>query len=127
EPDFGEFFSFLQTRLTKRALVVILTALDDPLMGETFARQVAVVSRRHLVVAAMVRPEGVGPLFEEDLPADSAEAAYDQLAGHLAWRRLFELTKDLKRKGVRLHLLEPTKISGQLAALYLDIKRRQQL
>jgi uncharacterized protein (DUF58 family) len=124
EPDFGELFSFLQTRLTKRALVVILTALDDPLMGETFARQVALASRRHLVVAAMVRPAGAQPLFENDQPAESP---YDQLSGHMAWRKLFELTKDLKRKGVRLHLLEPEKISGQLAALYLDIKRRQQL
>ncbi len=69
EPDFGELFSFLQTRLTKRALVVILTALDDPLIGETFARQVSIASRRHLTMAAMVRPEGARPLFEEELPA----------------------------------------------------------
>ncbi len=124
EPDFGELFAFLQTRLTKRALVVILTALDDPLLGETFARQVSIVSRRHLVMAAMVRPAGVQPLFEEDA---TGRDAYEQLAGHMAWRKLFELTKDLKRKGVRLHLLEPEKISGQLTALYLDIKRRQQL
>jgi uncharacterized protein (DUF58 family) len=125
EPDFGEFFSFLQTRLTKRALVVILTALDDPFMGESFARQAGVAARRHLVVAAMVRPAGAQPLFEEDAPPTAS--AFDHLAGHLAWRKLFELTKDLKRKGVRLHLLGPEKISGQLAALYLDIKRRQQL
>jgi uncharacterized protein (DUF58 family) len=129
EPDFGELFSFLQTRLTKRALVVILTALDDPLIGETFARQVSIASRRHLILAAMVRPAGARPLFEEELPAGAttADPIYGQLAGHMAWRRLFELTKDLKRKGVRLHLLESEKISGQLTALYLDVKRRQQL
>jgi hypothetical protein len=124
-------FSFLRTRLTKRALVVILTALDDPLIGETFARQVSLASRRHLTMAAMVRPEGARPLFEEDLTIDTGSdnlgPIYGQLAGHMAWRKLFELTKDLKRKGVRLHLLEPRKISGQLTALYLDVKRRQQL
>jgi uncharacterized protein (DUF58 family) len=128
EPDFGELFSFLQTRLTKRALVVILTALDDPLIGETFARQVSLASRRHLTMAAMVRPAGAHPLFEQELPATGApDDLYDQLAGHMAWRKLFELTRDLKRKGVRLHLLDPSKISGQLTALYLDVKRRQQL
>jgi uncharacterized protein (DUF58 family) len=131
EPDFGELFSFLQTRLTKRALVVILTALDDPLMGETFARQVSIASRRHLVVAAMVRPAGAQPLFETELESEpageGADPLYGQLAGHIAWRQLFELTRNLRRKGVALHLLEPEKISGQLAALYLDIKRRQQL
>jgi len=127
EPDFGELFSFLQTRLTKRALVVILTALDDPLMGETFARQVSIASRRHLIMAAMVRPEGARPMFEEDVSGEGAEPLYGQLAGHIAWRKLFELTKNLGQKGVRLHLLEPRKISGQLTALYLDVKRRQTL
>jgi uncharacterized protein (DUF58 family) len=127
EPDFGELFSFLQTRLTKRALVVILTALDDPLMGETFARQVSIASRRHLIMAAMVRPEGARPLFEEDISGEGAEPLYGQLAGHMAWRKLFELTKNLRQQGVRLHLLEPRKISGQLTALYLDVKRRQML
>jgi uncharacterized protein (DUF58 family) len=127
EPDFGELFSFLQTRLTKRALVVILTALDDPLIGEMFARQVSLASRRHLTIAAMVRPEGARPLFEEEISGEGTEPLYNQLAGHLAWRKLFELTKNLGQQGVRLHLLEPRKISGQLAALYLDVKRRQQL
>ena len=127
EPDFGELFSFLQTRLTKRALVVILTALDDPLIGETFARQVSLASRRHLTMAAMVRPEGARPLFEEDVKGDGVEPLYGQLAGHMAWRKLFELTKNLGQQGVRLHLLEPRRISGQLTALYLDVKRRQQL
>jgi hypothetical protein len=107
--------------------VVILTALDDPLIGETFARQVSLASRRHLTIAAMVRPEGAQPLFEEDVDDAGVEPFYSQLAGHMAWRKLFELTKDLRRKGVRLHLLEPRKISGQLTALYLDVKKRQQL
>src|SRR5205823_10027020 len=62
EPDFGELFAFLETRLTKRALVVILTALDDPLIGETFASHVEIASRRHLVIVAIVRPQGARPL-----------------------------------------------------------------
>src|SRR5262249_27692039 len=45
EPDFGELFSFLETRLTKRALVIVLTSLDDPLIGETFGHNVGLASR----------------------------------------------------------------------------------
>jgi uncharacterized protein (DUF58 family) len=125
EPDFGELFAFLETRLTKRALIVILTALDDPLIGETFARHVEIASRRHLVIAAMVRPQGANPLFED--PAHDTDEIYDRLAGHLRWRKLVELTKECQRKGVRLHLLAPERISGQLTLLYLDVKRRQRL
>ena len=125
EPDFGELFSFLETRLTKRALVVILTALDDPLIGETFARHVSIASRRHLVIAAMIRPEGANPLFES--AARDVDDIYGHLAGHLRWRGLMELTGECRRKGVRLHLLNPEKLSGQLTSIYLDVKRRQQL
>jgi uncharacterized protein (DUF58 family) len=125
EPDFAAIFSFLTTRLTKRALIVILTALDDPMTGETFARNVVIASRRHLVQAAMVRPPGATPLFEAG--ADDVDEIYSGLAGHLRWRKLLELTSECRHKGVKLHMLNPEKISGQLTAVYLDVKRRQLL
>ena len=125
EPDFGEFFAFLQTRLTRRALVIVLTALDDPLAGETFSRHMVVASRRHLVIAGMPAPKGARPLFEG--PADTVDDVYQGLGGHLRWRQLAELKKLCGHKGVALHLLNPEKMSGQLAGIYLDVKRRQSL
>jgi uncharacterized protein (DUF58 family) len=125
EPDFGEFFGFLATHLTRRALVIVLTALDDPLAAETFSHDVAIASRRHLVIAAMPASAGARPLF--DTPADDLDQIYDQLSGHLRWRQLTELQTACRRKGVSLHLLTGGKISSQLAAIYLDVKRRQLL
>jgi uncharacterized protein (DUF58 family) len=125
EADFAEFFAFLQTRLTRRALVIVLTALDDPLAGEAFSRHVAVVSRRHLVIAAMPAPEGARPLFE--IPVEGIDDIYESLGGHLRWRQLAELVKSCGHKGVALHLLNPEKLSDQLAGIYLDVKRRQRL
>ena len=125
EPDFGEFFSFLGTRLTRRALVIVLTALDDPLAAESFSRDVNVASRRHLVIAAMPAPPGARPLFES--PAADVDDMYDKLGGHLRWRQLAELQKACRNKGVALHLLSPEKFIGQLAGVYLDVNRRQLL
>jgi uncharacterized protein (DUF58 family) len=125
EPDFGEFFAFLETRLTRRALVIVLTALDDPLAAETFSKDVGVASRRHLLIAAMPTPGGARPLFET--PAADTEEMYERLGGHLRWRQLAEVQKACQRKGVALHLLSPEKITGQLAGIYLDVKRRQLL
>ena len=51
-PSFEEVFSFIQTRLQRRALLIFLTALDDPLLSETFSQHCGVVARRHLVVVA---------------------------------------------------------------------------
>ena len=125
EPDFGEFFSFLTTRLTRRALIIVLTALDDPLAAETFSRDVGVASRRHLVIAAMPAPAGARPLFES--AAADIDDIYEKLGGHLRWRQLAELQKACRRKGVALHFLSPEQLTGQLAGIYLDVKRRQLL
>jgi uncharacterized protein (DUF58 family) len=123
EPDFAALFSLIAQRLTKRALVVVLTALDDPMIGEMFERNVVIASRRHLVLAAMVRPAGAHPLFDRE--ATEVDEIYGHLAGHLRWRKLQELSSACRHKGVRLHLLNPGKISGQLSSIYLDVKRRQ--
>ena len=112
-------------RLTRRALVIILTSLDDPLTGETFARHVGIASRRHLVLAGMPEPDGARPLFSA--AAGDAHEMYSALAGHVRWRQLAELSNSCRRQGVRLHLLDPAQVSGQLAGIYLDVKRRQRL
>ena len=70
-PSFEEVFSFLQTRLQRRALLIFLTALDDPLLAETFSQHCRVVARRHLVVVATPQQSSAQPLFAGDLPADT--------------------------------------------------------
>ena len=125
EPEFGELFGFLETRLTRRALVILLTSLDDPLTSETFARHVGMASRRHLVLAAMPQAEGAHPLFST--PAANLHEAYRALAGHSRWRQVAELRKACERQGVRLHLIDPARASGQLAGIYLEVKQRQRL
>jgi uncharacterized protein (DUF58 family) len=125
EPDYRELFSFLKTRLTRRALVLILGALDDPLTGEMFERYSAVVSGRHLLIACMAQPPGSVPLFETH--ASDERSMYDALSGHLQWRRLAELRKSCERQGVALHLLPPAGISGAMTGIYMDVKRRQRL
>ena len=105
--------------------MIVLTALDDPLAGETFNRHVAVASRRHLVIAGMPAPEGSRPLFET--PVKDIDEIYEGLGGHLRWRQLTELKMSCGRKGVALHFLDPHKLTGQLAGIYLHVKRSQRL
>jgi len=116
----------LRLRLRRRALLIFLTALDDPALAENFARATRVLARRHLVIAAIPRPESARPLFEDDRTATPADI-YGRLAGHLSWRRLRELEHVLSRQGVRLALLDPAHFSTGLIALYDEVKQRQLL
>ena len=62
-PDFDELCTFIRLRLRRRALLVFLTALDDPALAESFVRNMDLIRRQHLVLVNMLQPPGVKPLF----------------------------------------------------------------
>ncbi|MCE5326821.1 MAG: DUF58 domain-containing protein [Planctomycetaceae bacterium] len=124
-PDFGELFSFVRTRIRRRALLIILTNLDDPIIAEQFAHHVRVVSRQHLVLVSSLKNPDVAPLFERE--AASVEDIYAGLGGHLQWRRLRELEAALRRRGISFHQLDNETLSAQLISQYMAVKQRQLL
>jgi uncharacterized protein (DUF58 family) len=125
-PDFHEIATFLRLRLRRRALLLFLTQLDDPVLAENFARATKLLARRHLVLAGMLRPASARPLFEDE-DVESAEDVYRDLAGHLSWKRLKELEASLARQGVRLSVIDPANFSGALIGIYDGVKQRQLL
>jgi len=125
-PDFAELFTFLQLNLRRRALVIFLTALDDPLLAETFSRDLTLLTRRHLAVVALMNDPDVQPVFEGPAARDTADV-YRGLAGHLVWSQLRETEKKLERHGVIIARVDPDRVGAQLAGVYANIKRRQLL
>jgi uncharacterized protein (DUF58 family) len=123
-PDFDELAAFIRLRLRKRALLIFLTALDDPMLAESFAKNLDLICRQHLILVNMLQPPGARPLFSAP-DVEGVDDIYRELGGHLQWQRLRELEKVLQRRGVRFHLLDPEKIAGQLIAQHADVKARQ--
>ncbi len=127
-PDFEDLCAFLRARLRRRALLVFLTALDDPLLGDLFTRHIEILSRQHLVLVNTLRPPGVSPLFEErdDAPAVASTAdVYARLAGHLQWQKLRERENVLRQRGVRFALVDRERLTAQLIGQYVNVKQRQ--
>jgi uncharacterized protein (DUF58 family) len=122
-PDFAELAATLDTRLRRRAMLVFLTELDDPVLAEDFVKVAGPLSQRHLVAVASVREKQEEALFE--LPATSIPEVYERLGGHLAWRRLNELSANLRSRGVRIFTAHPAKLSIELTRFYLNTKQRQ--
>jgi uncharacterized protein (DUF58 family) len=125
-PDFEELASFVRLRLRRRALLFFLTALDDPILAESFVRSMDLLSRQHLLIVGMLKPPATAPLFS-DPNVETVDDIYDRLGGHLQWNRLRELDKVLARRGVRLQLLDREEVSAQLVSQYLSVKQRQLL
>ena len=123
-PDFDEIATLLRLRLRRRSLLIFLTALDDPLTAENFVRATRLLASHHLVIAGMLRPEGANQIFT-DQNVETSRDVYQQLAGHVAWRKLRELEGTLSRQGVRLTLFAPDHFARSLIGLYDEIKQRQ--
>ncbi|HEY3739881.1 MAG TPA: DUF58 domain-containing protein [Bryobacteraceae bacterium] len=126
-PGFDEVATFLRVKLRRRALILFLTELNDPVLAENFAAAVRVLTGQHLVMAGMLRPPGVEQLFSGNSPVESDEQLYGKLGGHLAWRALREFEITMRRKGVRLALFSPETVATQVVGLYQEVKQRQLL
>lgn len=125
-PDFSEIFSFIRLNLRRRALLVFLTCLDDPIIAESFAENIHLITRKHLVLVNMIQPPGVGPLFG-DPDVRSVEDIYHQLGGHMQWQRLSKVEAGLARLGVPFRILTDEGFCPQLVSQYVNIKQRQAL
>jgi uncharacterized protein (DUF58 family) len=123
-PDFNELFTFLQLRIRRRALLLFLTDLEDPIAAEAFFTGARMVAGKHILVVAAVQDEAAQALFSGTLP-ESVPAIHRRLAGHLHWATLLETEKKLKTIGVGLRRLRREAIGLDLIDEYADIKRRQ--
>ncbi len=123
-PDFEELFTFIGTHLRKRALLVFLTSLDDPVLAENFVQAMPAAVKKHILVVNMLRPVGAHPLFSED-NVQQVDDIYAHLVGHMLWNSLAELRPTLRRQGAAFHLLDNEALCAELVQQYVDIKQRQ--
>jgi len=125
-PDYEDLFSFVRLRLRRRALLIVLTDLNDPMLAEGFVRSAAIVARHHLLLVNMIRPQGAIPLFQQAVEP-SVDSVYESLAGHMIWENLKDLHNILRRYGITLSQLHLPTMSVDLVDQYFDIKQRQLL
>ena len=123
-PDFEELFTFIATKILRRALLIFLTNLDDPVLAESFTSKIDIISRKHLILVNMLKPSGAEPLFSNP-SVNSTDDIYQRLGGHLLWRHLRETGKFLQRHGIGFYLLQNENLCIDLVSQYMSVKRRQ--
>jgi uncharacterized protein (DUF58 family) len=124
-PDFDELSTFIRLRMRRRALLFFLTSLDDPVLAESFTRNMDLLCRQHLILVNMLQPAGAQPLFNSAVGSEAD--LYQKLGGHMRWQNLRELEKVLHRRGVRFSLLESERLAVDLVSQYVNVKQRQLL
>jgi len=125
-PDYEELFTTLRLRLRRRALLVFMTALDDPMLAELFLKNLKIISRKHLVLVLMIQPKQMDPLFSGPTPA-KAEDLFQELSGHMLWQNLKTLGLRLQREGVTFLLVPDERLVGETISQYIKVKQQQLL
>jgi uncharacterized protein (DUF58 family) len=123
-PDYAELFTDLRLRIRKRAMLIFLCSLDEPALAESFTEQIALISRQHLVTVVAVKPPGLQPVFQGGPVSGDAEV-FARMADQIRLRNLEKLAKDLRRQGVTFKAWEPSRLSAEAVAQYLDVKNRR--
>ncbi len=124
-PDFEQLMISLRQRLTRRALLVMLVDLSDPLTAEQFFDALQLVNRQHLILVNMVRPEKAHPLFSQKAPPATTEEVYENLGGHFQWQELRETGNKLRHLGVEMSIPDHEELCTEAVTQYLNVKRRQ--
>lgn len=125
-PDYNELCSFISMRIRKRALLIFLTSLDDPVLAEGFIKNMNIVKRKHLPVACMIKPTVAEALFSGK-PAGNIDDVYTRLGGHIIWHDLQELGRTLASQRVKFNMFDSKSLGYELVDMYTSLKRRQAL
>jgi uncharacterized protein (DUF58 family) len=125
-PDFEEVASFIRLRLRRRALLVFMTDLDDPVLSQSFMRGAELICHQHLVLVQMLAAGGVRPVFTNPHVRE-VDDLYRDLAEHIAWSELRQHTLALQHRGVQLSLMRGEQFCAETTSAYLRVKQRQMI
>jgi uncharacterized protein (DUF58 family) len=120
ETDNRGAFAEAVVRFRRRALIVLLTELNEQAAEEYLVPALPLIARSHLIVVGAVRDPEVEHWAAS--AADDAESAYRRSAAIGALAERARLSARLRSLGVTVVDAAPGKLSGDLADTYLRLK-----
>jgi uncharacterized protein (DUF58 family) len=119
ESHFRRAFIYLQTRLTKRSLVLVLTDVSDVDASAAVLAGLLNLGRRHLVLMAALRtPEVEGVLEEPAAPL----TPYRKAVAYRLIRERAEVIARLEKGGVHVLDLAPDQLTIPVVNKYIELR-----
>lgn len=121
ESDFGLMFATLQSRQSKRALVVILSDIVDVETSARFRTSLATLSRRHVVLFAGLQTPLLRQIVAEPV-ASILDGSRKAVAFRVA-RERDEALRSLRRSGVQVLDVEPSRLTVPLLNRFIELRQ----
>ncbi len=119
EADWAAIVGEVRARLSQRALVVLLTALEPAALDEGLFPVLPMLTSRHLVVVAAVDDPRLNEMAAD---RQDVHAVYEAAAAERARIERAALVAELSRFGVEVVSGEPDELPPRLADRYLALK-----
>ena len=126
-PDYEGIFATITTTLRRRALLILLMDLSDPIAGEACKKALPILTRRHLVHVTAVTDPAVEKVFSSEIDENDSYALHRALGNHLQWKGQFALQKEFRQLGASLEFLPTENITLGIVNHYISVKSKQLL
>jgi uncharacterized protein (DUF58 family) len=120
ETDYRSAFAEASVRFRRRAMLVLLTELNEQAAEEYLVPALPLIARSHLIVVGAVRDPEVERWAAA--PTTDAESAYRRAAAIAALAERARLSARMRSLGVTVVDAAPGRLSGDLADTYLRLK-----
>jgi len=120
ETDFGPMFAKLQSRLTKRALVIVLSDVIDAETSTRYQKSLATLAQRHVVLFAALQT----PLLQSILsaPLESMDGGFRKAVTFRILREREQAIHALRRSGVHVLDVEPAALTAPLINEFIALR-----
>lgn len=122
EPDYASAFRLLATRQRRRALVVLFTDVIDVRAARQFVAFAGRAARRHAMVVVAIQNEAL--LAAARPPAAGALALFRSAAAEELVREREDALMRMRRAGVAVLDVAPSRMAAAVVNRYLEIKSR---
>lgn len=120
ESDFGAMYAELQSRQTRRSLIVLLSDIVDVETSSRFRKSLARLAKNHVVLFAALRT----PLLEQVIHSKGA-SLLDESRKAVAFRLLQQRQRvlhTLRHSGVHVMDVEPSQLTVPLINEFIDLR-----
>lgn len=120
ESHFRRAFIYLQTKLTRRSLVLVLSDIADAEASAAVVAGLLSLGKRHLVVLAALRTPEIEGVLEE--PVDGPLTPYRKAVAYRLLRERAEIMARLERGGVHVLDVPPDRLTIPVVNKYIELR-----
>lgn len=125
ESHFRRAFMHLQTKLTRRSMVLVLSDVMDVEASRTTMQGLLALNKRHLVIFAALRTPEIEAVVDE--PDDNELAPYRKAVAHRLLQERTAVLAKLEKGGVHVLDVRPSELTMPLVNKYIELRERNLL